>query len=113
MRQGSGLFIAGLGISLALARRPTARRVGKANGSRECAPDDRLRAPTITSNYRWGVAYAPLPTLRSYEAHETQRSPHAPTIRGDRAGILLRRAAGFGGVLVDRKAGGARSGHPR
>jgi hypothetical protein len=23
------------------------RRVGKANGSRECAPDDRLRVPTI------------------------------------------------------------------
>src|SRR6516164_6495080 len=23
------------------------RRVGKANGSRECAPDDRLRAPTV------------------------------------------------------------------
>ncbi len=26
------------------------RRVGKANGSRECAPDDRLRVPTIASN---------------------------------------------------------------
>jgi hypothetical protein len=23
------------------------RRVGKANGSRECAPDDKLRVPTI------------------------------------------------------------------
>jgi hypothetical protein len=25
------------------------RRVGKANGSRECAPDDRLRVPTFTN----------------------------------------------------------------
>ena len=24
------------------------RRVGKANGSRECAPDDKLRVPTIS-----------------------------------------------------------------
>jgi hypothetical protein len=24
--------------------------VGKANGSRECAPDDRLRVPTIDAN---------------------------------------------------------------
>ena len=28
-------------------RNRSCRRVGKANGSRECAPDDRLRVPTI------------------------------------------------------------------
>jgi hypothetical protein len=28
------------------------RRVGKANGSRECAPDDELRVPTTIAN-RW------------------------------------------------------------
>src|SRR5436190_17456265 len=34
-----------MGVSLWLA---AIRRVGKANGSRECAPDDRLRVPTFT-----------------------------------------------------------------
>jgi hypothetical protein len=44
------------------------RRVGKANGSRECAPDDRLRVPTISGNQemvgtaRWAFAH---PTTRS------------------------------------------------
>jgi hypothetical protein len=41
--------------------------VGKANGSRECAPDDRLRVPTILGHWSgWmvGTAQAPLPTLR-------------------------------------------------
>ena len=67
LRQGSGLFIAGLGISLALARRPASL------------------------------------------AQRSRMHPPSGVIAPD----LLRRAAGFGGVLVDRKAGGARSGHPR
>ena len=33
------------------ARRLAVRRVGKANGSRECAPDDRLRVPTMHGRY--------------------------------------------------------------
>jgi len=40
--------------------------VGKANGSRECAPDDRLRVPTFfaqRSGMDGGLAVA-LPTLR-------------------------------------------------
>ena len=42
------------------------RRVGKANGSRERAPDDRLRVPTITNDAFNGGhgAIAPLPTLQ-------------------------------------------------
>jgi hypothetical protein len=49
------------------------RRVGKANGSRERAPDDRLRVPTIQDNElamkMVGTARsAPLPTLRAYSA---------------------------------------------
>jgi hypothetical protein len=42
--------------------------VGKANGSRECAPDDRLRVPTITNNgARSGGhgASAPLPPYKN------------------------------------------------
>jgi hypothetical protein len=39
------------------------RRVGEANGSRERAPDDKLRAPTTTCNGGHGTR-APLPTLR-------------------------------------------------
>jgi hypothetical protein len=41
------------------------RRVGKANGSRECAPDDKLRVPTIQREHLDGGhgASAPLPTL--------------------------------------------------
>jgi hypothetical protein len=43
------------------------RRVGKANGSRERAPDDRLRVPTFASTTLDGGhgAYAPLPTPHS------------------------------------------------
>jgi len=41
--------------------------VGKANGSRECAPDDRLRVPTSIPMQKWWArrkrAFAP-----SYEA---------------------------------------------
>jgi len=40
--------------------------MGKANGSRECAPDDKLRVPTnfgIRENGGHGAS-APLPTLR-------------------------------------------------
>jgi hypothetical protein len=46
------------------------RRVGKANGSRERAPDDRLRVPTIHLAIKMvGTAQrAPLPTLRAYSA---------------------------------------------
>jgi hypothetical protein len=44
------------------------RRVGKANGSRECAPDGKLRAPTIQDSDPaidgGHGADAPLPTLR-------------------------------------------------
>jgi hypothetical protein len=42
--------------------------VGKANGSRECAPDDKLRVPTITRHDRAaGTARtAPLLTLQSW-----------------------------------------------
>jgi hypothetical protein len=49
------------------------RRVGKANGSRERAPDDRLRVPTIASRALDGGhgARAPLPTLR---LHPTGKS---------------------------------------
>src|ERR1700682_3498602 len=39
-------------------------RVGKATGSRECAPDDRLRVPTMPRDGEHG-AIAPLPTLRA------------------------------------------------
>jgi hypothetical protein len=44
--------------------------VGKATGSRECAPDDKLRVPTIQQPtlHRGGHgARAPLPTLRISE----------------------------------------------
>src|SRR3954468_22306953 len=49
---------------------------------------------------------------RSYETTSAQRSRMHPPA-GMIAPELLRRAAGFGGVLVDRKTSGARSGHPR
>ena len=46
------------------------RRVGKATGSRECAPDDRLRVPTIEVATLDGGhgAHAPLPTLRNCDS---------------------------------------------
>jgi hypothetical protein len=51
------------------------RRVGKANGSRERAPDDRLRVPTFLATVRVkvGTARAPLPTLRS-DPHGEKRA---------------------------------------
>src|SRR4051795_11719210 len=48
----------------------------------------------------------------SYENISAQRSRmHPPS--WVIAPEFFRRTAGFGGVLVDRKAGGTRSGHPR
>jgi hypothetical protein len=42
------------------------RRVGEATGSRECAPDDRLRVPTSRFGKSGGHgASAPLPTLQN------------------------------------------------
>jgi len=35
--------------------------VGKANGSRECAPDDRLRVPTVQSTFLNDAAGLPQP----------------------------------------------------
>jgi len=45
------------------------RRVGKATGSRECAPDGRLRVPTIYPRRlkNWWARFA-LPTLRFWIA---------------------------------------------
>jgi hypothetical protein len=46
------------------------RRVGWANGSRERAPDDKLREPTIFSNEnRWARRKRALPTLLSPTSH--------------------------------------------
>jgi hypothetical protein len=56
------------------------RRVGKANGSRERAPDDRLRVPTSQSlihclNNGGHGASAPLPTLRFRNQNEKLNPP--------------------------------------
>ena len=53
---------------------PCLCRVGKANGSRECAPDDKLRVPTIQNRDRISGGHgasAPLPTLQHLEANAT------------------------------------------
>src|SRR5437763_5165637 len=40
--------------------------MGRANGSRECAPDDKLRE-TIIPSHRCASWWVSLPTLRTYE----------------------------------------------
>ena len=60
---------------LRAGRRTKGCRVGKASGSRECAPDDRLRVPTIILKQE-GVhgASSPLPTLRFRRDATTRRA---------------------------------------
>ncbi len=82
------------------------RRVGKANGSRECAPDDKLRVPTTACNGGHGAS-APLPTL-----HPARLFRPLPIHRRFDRGIqeevtmleLFNLAAGFAGDYAIRGA---------
>src|SRR5439155_17446852 len=66
-----------LSVSVVIAR---SRRVGKATGSRECAPDDKLRVPTIVSSRNMvGTAQARL--CPPYEIRNRLRLRHFIMLR--------------------------------
>ena len=92
LRQGSGLFIAGLGISLALVRRP-ASYVGWCKGALAPCP------PSIPDrDAEWWARFA-LPTLRNHEFAELTQRPRMHPPAGMIAPDLLGGALGVGGVL--------------
>ena len=68
----AGIDRSGHRFSLRHSRAPRSRRVGKANGSRECAPDDRLRVPTVQGAFGETVG-----TARCAFAHPT----NSPSLR--------------------------------